>query len=86
MKRQKKVKKETEDGNNTDSNPTTSNTMQTITAEREHKLKRRQQAYSVRLIDNVDKVSVQHKAYLRSRFTQRERDMVYDSFFQDILI
>ncbi|KAL3118996.1 hypothetical protein niasHT_003779 [Heterodera trifolii] len=29
-----------------------------------------------RVYDTVDKLSLQHKAYLRSRFTQRERDML----------
>lgn len=70
-RKRKKIKKETYDDAEY---PTTSLITKPI-AEEKRKLKRRH-AFSVRLIDNVDKISVQHKAYLRSRFTQRERDMV----------
>ncbi|KAL7080237.1 hypothetical protein ACQ4LE_000480 [Meloidogyne hapla] len=37
---------------------------------------KRPYSQNARLMDNIDKVSLQHKSYLRSRFSQRERDML----------
>ncbi|CAK5083342.1 unnamed protein product [Meloidogyne enterolobii] len=37
---------------------------------------KRHYSQNARLMDNVDRISLQHKSYLRSRFSQRERDML----------
>jgi hypothetical protein len=50
--------------------------LETTSTNPEKNSQKRSYSYGSRLVDNVDRISLQHKAYLRSRFSQRERDMV----------